>query len=119
MTTLHDNNNLQGIFQAPFEFRIDCDDVKLKEHLENAPRNATYRTKTIQNEIIENVGNYISSKIIAEVKQTRKFSVMADGAADISNKENLSLFLRYVDSSKNIREEFVGYRLSLWRRNNR
>ena len=54
------------------------------------------------------VGNYISSKIIAEVKQTRMFSVMADGAADISNKENLSLVLRYVDSSKNIREEFVG-----------
>ena len=36
---------------------------------------------------------------------------MADGAADISNKENLSLVLRYVDSSKNIREEFVGFRL--------
>ena len=98
-------------FQAPFEFRIDSDDVKLMEHLENAPRNATYRAKTIQNEIIETVGNYISSKIIAEVKQTRMFSVMADGAADISNKENLSLVLRYVDSSKNIREEFVGYRL--------
>ena len=98
-------------FQAPFEFRIDIDDVKLMEHLENAPRNATYRAKTIQNEIIETVGNYISSKIIAEVKQTRMFSVMADGAADTSNKENLSLVLRYVDSSKNIREEFVGYRL--------
>ena len=98
-------------FQAPFEFRIDIDDVKLMEHLENAPRNATHRAKTIQNEIIETVGNYISSKIIAEVKQTRMFSVMADGAADTSNKENLSLVLRYVDSSKNIREEFVGYRL--------
>lgn len=98
-------------FQAPFEFRIDIDDVKLMEHLENAPRNATYRTKTIQNEIIETVGNYISSKIIAEVKQTRMFSVMADGEADTSNKENLSLVLRYVDSSKNIREEFVGFRL--------
>lgn len=98
-------------FQAPFEFRIDIDDVKLMEHLENAPRNATYRAKTIQNEIIETVGNYISSKIIAEVKQTRMFSVMADGAADTSNKENLSLVLRYVDSSKNIREEFVGFRL--------
>lgn len=57
------------------------------------------------------VRNYISSKIITEVKQTRMFSVMADGAADISNKENLSLVLRYVDSSKNIREEFVGFRL--------
>ena len=39
------------------------------------------------------------------------FSVTADEAADVSNKENLSLVLRYVDSSKNIREEFVGFRL--------
>lgn len=116
MTTLHDNNNLQGIFQAPFEFRIDSDDVKLKEHLENAPLTAPKRYRT---RLSRPVGNYISSKIITEVKQTRMFSVMADGAADISNKENLSLVLRYVDSSKNIREEFVGYRLSLWRRNNR
>ena len=106
-----DDRNLQGNFQALLEFRIDSGDLKLKEHLENAPRNATYRSKTIQNEIIETVGNYISSKIIAEVKQSRMFSVMADEAADVSNKENLSLVLRYVDSSKNIREEFVGFYL--------
>ena len=56
-------------------------------------------------------GIKFSSKIIAEVKQTRMFSVMADEAADISNKENMSLVLRYVDSSKNIREQFVGFRL--------
>jgi len=39
------------------------------------------------------------------------FSVMADEAADVSNKENLSLVLRYVNSSKNILEEFVDFRL--------
>ena len=106
-----DDSNLRGNFQALLEFHIDSGDVKLKEHLENAPRNATYCSKTIQNEIIETVGNYISSKIIAEVKQTRMFSIMADEAADISNKENLSLVLRYVDSSKNIPDQFVGFRL--------
>ena len=36
---------------------------------------------------------------------------LTNEAADVSNKENLSLVLRYVDSSKNIREEFVGFRL--------
>ena len=39
------------------------------------------------------------------------FSIMADEAADVSDKENLSLVLHYVDSSKDIREEFVGFRL--------
>ena len=56
-----DDGNLQGNFQALLEFRIDSGDVKLKEHLENALRNATYRSKMIQNEIIETVWNYISS----------------------------------------------------------
>ena len=51
-----DDSNPQGNFQALLEFRIDSSDVKLKEHLENAPRNATYRFKTIQDEIIETVG---------------------------------------------------------------
>ena len=62
------------------------------------PRNATYCSKMIQNEIIKTEGIYISSKIIAEVKLTRMFSVMADEAVDISNKENLSPVLHFLDS---------------------
>ncbi|XP_044165353.1 uncharacterized protein LOC122949323 [Acropora millepora] len=34
-----DDSNLHGNFQALLEFRIDSGDVKLKEHLENAPKN--------------------------------------------------------------------------------
>ena len=49
-------------------------------------------------------------RAIAEVKQTTMFSVMADEAADVSNRRKLSLVLRYVDFSKNIQEEFSGVR---------
>lgn len=35
------------------------------------------------------------------------FIVMADHATEVSNKETLSLLLRYDDSSMNIREEFA------------
>ena len=56
-------------------------------------------------------GNYISSKIIAEAKKNRMFFVMADEAVDASNKQTLSLVLCYVDSSKNTREDFVGFHL--------
>ena len=38
----------------------------------------------------------------------RYISILADEAADISNKENLSMVIRFVDSTKTIREEFVG-----------
>ena len=103
--------NLTRNFQALLEFRIDSGDEKLAEHFRNAPRNATYRSKTIQNEIIETVSSYITSKIAAEMKESKLFAVLTDEAADVSNKEHLSLVLRYVDSSRTIREEFVGFRL--------
>ena len=103
--------SLQGNFQALLQFRIYSGDTKLKEHLENAPRNATYRSKTIQNEIISTVGTHIMSKLSAEIKTSRLFSLLADEAADVSNKENLSLVIRFVDASRNIREEFVGFHL--------
>ena len=38
------------------EFRAEHDQI-LAQHLANAPRNATYTSKTIQNELIEVVGN--------------------------------------------------------------
>ena len=34
---------------------------------------------------------------------------MSDEAADISNKENLSVVIRFLDSTKTVREEFVGF----------
>ena len=105
-----DNDLLTGNFQTLLQFQIDSGDKILKKHFETAPRNATYRLKTIQNEMIETVGNYIVSKIMAEVSESKIFSVMADKAADVTNKENLSLLIRFVDSSHNIREEFVGFR---------
>jgi hypothetical protein len=82
-----DDETLQGNFQALLDFRVDSGDKTLQEHFENAPRNARYRSKTIQNEIINTVGSYITSKISTEIKESRLFSVLADEAADISNKE--------------------------------
>ena len=104
-----DDETLQSNFQALLAFRVDSGDKTLQEHFKNAPRNATYRSKTIQNEIINTVGSYITSKISAEIKESKLFSVLADEAADIFNKEQLSLVLRFVDSSQQIREEFVGF----------
>ena len=43
-----------GNFQALLDFRIDAGDSILKTHFETAPRNATYRSMKIQNELISN-----------------------------------------------------------------
>ena len=41
-----------GNFQALLGFRVDSSDEVLQNHFETAPRNATYRSKTTQNDLI-------------------------------------------------------------------
>ena len=85
------NSSLQGNFQALLEFRIESGDQTLLQHLKTAPRNVTYISKTIQNEIITTVGKCTLSNLSREISESKYFSVMADEAADISNKENLAV----------------------------
>ena len=68
--------------------------------------NQTYRSKTIQNEIIEICGAYISDAIVSEIKKAKYFSILA---IDCFNVEQLAIVLRFVDDSLKIREEFVAF----------
>ncbi|XP_063417365.1 52 kDa repressor of the inhibitor of the protein kinase-like [Mytilus trossulus] len=104
-----DKNTNSGNFQALLYFRIDSGDVNLKRYLENCPRNATYRSKTIQNEIIDCIKDCIVDDLLAEVKDSGFYSISADEKADISNTKQLSICLRFVDKSSNIREVFMGF----------
>ena len=45
-----------GNFRALLNFRVESGDQVLKDHLQKAPRNATYISNTIQNEIIASNG---------------------------------------------------------------
>ena len=105
--TIDDNN--PGNFQKLLEFRIDSGDKILETHLSTAPRNATYRSKTIQNELISCCGDYITSKIVVNIKEAGFFSIMADEATDSSNVEQLVLVIRYCQESVEIQEDFIGF----------
>ena len=65
---LEDPENNPGNFQTLLKFRCDAGDTALAEHLSKCARNATYRSKTTQNEIIEIRGGMITETILAEVK---------------------------------------------------
>ena len=99
-----------GNFQALLDYRIDGGDITLQKHFETAPKNATYRSKTIQNEIIACCKKYLQGVLVEEIKQAKFFSVLADEASDSSNKEQLSLVIRFIDSTTgDIREEFMEF----------
>ena len=61
-----------GNFIELLNYRIRGGDKALEEHLKNHNKNASYISKTTQNELIKLCGEVISDSIIAEVKN-RKF----------------------------------------------
>ena len=72
----------------------------------NCASNQTYRSKTIQNELIEVCGELTTEKIVNEIKDA---DVLADEATDCSNVEQMAIVLRFVDNFFKVREEFLGF----------
>jgi hypothetical protein len=106
----HSNIKNHGIFWGLLNFRIDAGDTILQDHFAKAARNATYTSSIIQNQMIDVLADQVRGKIISMVHASKWFTVIADEVTDISNKEILSIALRYVDSATLlVREDYVGF----------
>ena len=79
------------------------------QHLKTCSKNASYISKTSQNELICCCSKFIKDSLIKDIKESKFFSILADEASDCSDQEQLSLVLRSVDKDGEIREEFLGY----------
>ena len=66
-----------GNFIELVYFRAETDTV-LAKHLNNAPKNPKYTSKTIQNQMINMVGNKIRSEIINDILSAKFYSIIAD-----------------------------------------
>ena len=87
-----------GNFRALLQFHIFAGDSVLQHHLSNAPRNSTYTSPDISNQVIDILSDYIRRLIFLRVKKAKLFTLVADEVTDSSNKEQLSLVLRYVNT---------------------
>ncbi|XP_021367373.1 52 kDa repressor of the inhibitor of the protein kinase-like, partial [Mizuhopecten yessoensis] len=97
----------RGNFCELLKFRIEAGDNVLDSHLKTASSRATYISKTVQNQLITIIGNQIRDTILDEVRKAKIFSILADEVTDVSNWEQLSLVVRYVDMNNAIREQFL------------
>ena len=103
----------EGNFRALLAYRVDAGDNVLKEHLEKANKNATYISKTTQNELIEICGDSVFRSIKNDIDESRYFSIIADETTDSSHKEQLCLCVRFVSRENGInriREEFMKFK---------
>ena len=98
-----------GNFIELLNYRVRGGDKDLGKHLESYSKNASYISKTTQNELIECCGQIIKESLLQDIKESQYYSVIADEASDTSNKEQMSLVLRFVDKNFDVREEFLGF----------
>ena len=102
----------KGNFKALIDFRIEAGDQELKHHMETCMKNASYVSKTSQNELLLCVKDYLQAKIVQEIKDQKigiNYAILADEVSDIANWEQLGLVLRYVKDESPVEKliEFV------------
>ncbi|XP_073304595.1 uncharacterized protein [Primulina huaijiensis] len=96
-----------GNFLIQLEFlgahNKEINDVILK----NAPKNCKLTSPDIQKDILSACATETINVIIRDVGDSL-FSILVDESRDVSTKEQMSVFIRYVDSSGHVNECFIG-----------
>ncbi|XP_047132435.1 52 kDa repressor of the inhibitor of the protein kinase-like [Hydra vulgaris] len=106
------NSKFLGLIQALAKF-----DPVMQKHLALAIKGDTsdhYCGKNIQNELIDLMSQKVNDEIINRVLKAVYYSIIADCTPDISRKEQLSLTIRIVDLSLDIRVEIKEYFLGFF-----
>lgn len=86
-----------GIFTELFEYTL-LKDERLVECAKVIPKNATYKSPEIQNEMINLMALSVKEEIANEVNNADVpfFTIMVDGTRDKNNHECISICIRYV-----------------------
>ena len=110
-TAMLDSSN-PGNFKCLLQYR-GAVDQSLFEHLQNANKMKHKRTQytswSVQNEFIDLCAMQIKANIKTSI-DGKPFAIIADEVTDSSNKEQLSVCLRYFDNkNEEIREDFCTF----------
>ena len=94
---VEESSNL-GNFQEILKYGYRCVNTANDELHKMVPRNATYKSKTTQNQLIDICGEMLTEEIVAEIKDAKFFTILADEATDCSNIEQMSVVVWFVDN---------------------
>ena len=79
---------------------MEAADKQTSELFLKAPRNASYLSWRVQNQTISLMGDAIQKQILSDISQCKYFSILADETTDVSQREQLSLSVRFIKDSK-------------------
>ena len=80
-------------FEGLITLQIENGDIKLKNHREKCPRNATYESYATVVDLLTSISKVLESNLLSSFEASMYFSLMADESTDISSKEELSIIL--------------------------
>ena len=94
-------------FSDFIDFLCDLGDEEINQHLRECSSRATYTSKNTADEFLKILSDYLESGFKDRLVAASDFSLMTDETTDISDRAELSIFVRYVDSDVHeIKEEF-------------
>lgn len=98
-------------FQALLEFRINAGDEALRRRFETSPTSLEFCSSTQLHQILEVGEKCVCEELLSEVKEARFFSLLVENVVEISGENRIPTFIRFVDQSNCLREEFLGFPL--------
>ncbi len=109
LSTLDDLSNNSGNFLELLKLIGKYNPI-LEKHLTNpSNKNATYVSKTIQNELVNLIADgFIRKEIIENILEAKFFTISVDESTT-GTEQYMSLVARYVNFSKEIKEDFLGF----------
>ena len=74
-------------------------DSEVLYKVKNGPRNSTYTSPEVQNQLLTVLADMVRMRICNAVQSGDPFPLLADESKDLSKKEQLTVVLRYVEIS--------------------
>ena len=94
-------------FDSLITLQVDNGNVKLQTHRNTCPQNATYESYTTIVELLSSISEIIKQNLLASLKSSEYYSLMADESTDSASQEELSVCARWLHENKVV-EHFLG-----------
>lgn len=94
-----ETKNETGLFRSLFEFAKEKDE-KLQQAIQLIPKNATYTSPEIQNQLIESAVHCTLKAIVDRINASEYFTLFVDGTKDKVGVECISIAARYIVNGK-------------------
>ncbi|CAM4607110.1 unnamed protein product [Leuciscus chuanchicus] len=94
-----------GLFLSLFEYTLRKD-PEIRSVVQTIPRNATYTSHDIQNDVIANMSSLVTEEIVREVADSW-YRIKVDGTRDPTGVENISIIVRFVKDNYQVTERLL------------